>query len=126
MEKKFRLWDEIQKKMHYSGFTITSDGKLAGTYGLFPSSKTTLLQYIGEKDRNKKEIWEADIIKFKGQEWDSQGRNYEPIRIEVVKFENGCFFAPHMYEEDCHEIGWDEVEVIGNFKENPELLKEDI
>ena len=82
-------------------------------------------EYTQLKDKNGREIYEGDIVKFQTKEWDIQGEFSRPFVQKKVKFVDGSFYADGMYEEDCFEIGWNEVEVIGNIYENPELLKEE-
>ena len=118
-EIKFRLWDKTQEKMHYDNFQITFNGQLAGTFGLFPSASTLILQYTGLKDKNGKEIYEGDIIeghKATSETW----YNFK----SSVFFQDGCFtievakdYHPCLYE--CSNI-----EIIGNIYENLKFLKE--
>jgi len=75
----------------------------------------TLGEYTGLKDRNSKEIFERDIVRFQ-----FLGKS---VNIEIV-FSNGMFgsqepevFIPLDDFEARH------YEIIGNIYENPELLK---
>jgi uncharacterized phage protein (TIGR01671 family) len=114
-EIKFRAW---------------AKGKFYGPYYLSELIKAdyldwkddiVMMQYTGLKDKNGKEIYEGDIVRY--------------IRKEgkEVKFGN-CFINANEYscwgfylsDGDCDEIITDyprDYEVIGNIYENPELLK---
>ncbi|HCW3194937.1 TPA: hypothetical protein OXD26_001781 [Listeria monocytogenes] len=73
----------------------------------------TVGQYTGLKDKNGKKIFEGDVG------WDEHNECYG-----VVKFEEGKFL--YVWEnlvEDLWEVA-DNIEVIGNIHENPELLEE--
>jgi uncharacterized phage protein (TIGR01671 family) len=72
-----------------------------------------LMQYIGLKDKNGKEIYEGDIIQLL-DEGVSIDDNYSGVE---VKFEEG-----HFLFGDTFPFGLDSWEVIGNIYENPELL----
>ncbi|MIL11603.1 hypothetical protein RH50_06855 [Listeria monocytogenes] len=73
----------------------------------------TIGQYTGLKDKSDNKIFEGDIG------WDEHNECYG-----VVKFEEGKFL--YVWEnivEDLWEVA-DNIEVIGNIHENPELLEE--
>jgi len=83
-------------------------------------------QFTGLKDKNRKEIYEGDILKTYMKEL------AEEDKILCVKFSSGAFV---IYNPLCcdicrdgygciGELGcWGEYEVIGNIHENTELLK---
>jgi hypothetical protein len=85
---------------------------------VFKTEDVVLMQYTGLKDRNGKEIYEGDIVK-----WDSVG-------LGVIGWLS-CGFS-HDQRNKRSPIGvnhlhpnyTEEYEVIGNIYENPELLKE--
>lgn len=70
--------------------------------------------FVGPKDKNKKEIFEGDIIKSEGENWEVKFEKYgiEPFN----NFGHCCHMAPHFDDEKPFEV-------IGNIYENPELLK---
>ncbi len=85
-----------------------------------------LMQFTGLKDKNGKEIYEGDIVKYKYHirpDWDDDESFDE---ISEVKFWNGTFYPiPDEYECEDSYYSWkkDNFEVIGNIYENKELLK---
>ena len=122
---KFRVWS----KKHNSYLKITGtqydDEKLAGIFVLYGTiagipntirlepEDVILEQYTGLKDKNGKEIYENDILE------DGSG---EPLEYWVVRFEDGKFIGEIQgVVEDLFELT--DLEIIGNFHENSELLK---
>lgn len=69
----------------------------------------TLSQFTGLKDKNGKEIYEGDIIRY--------GRN-KPKVVEMIN-ERWIPFC----SGDEHGYHWNMIEVIGNIYENPELME---
>jgi len=108
-EIRFRAWDKKNKIMLTEvGVMDNKAVKLEdGEWGeLLFFSGLIIMQYTGLSDKNGKEIYEGDIIKIK--------ENHE------VVFRGGCFmilnFPVSFYRKN-------DIEVIGNVWENPELLK---
>lgn len=85
-----------------------------------PGTKITYMQYIGVNDKNGKEIYEGDIIKFRSYPINSQGENIFHYVLVIFDAEKAAFCAG--------SYSWDQVklrgEVIGNKYENPELFTE--
>ena len=74
-------------------------------------------QFTGLKDKNSKEIYEGDIIKFPYTYLDNTSTSGTSTRFDraIVKFNNLSF--------EPLEVLRYLVEVIGNIYENPELLE---
>jgi len=80
--------------------------------------------FTGLKDKNGKEIYEGDIVKFENTpsvvvEWYQKNANFVGKIIETLKEE---------YPTYCSFFGFTlyrNPEVIGNIFENPELLEHD-
>lgn len=116
-ELKFRCFDKRHKEMFYSDH----ERRLATFFDLFAGECCTevIMQYIGLKDKNGKEIYEGDIIR----ETEYFNRNYE---IRYISDE--CSFVGFKIKDrDCNVLGFPQLaecgEVIGNIYENPELLE---
>jgi uncharacterized phage protein (TIGR01671 family) len=87
------------------------------------------MQFTGLKDKNGKEIYEGDMIKFHHFWFDGLGESEEEHDC-IIKWEDNyaAFLAFTFKGEDLfhyflHECSDDGIEVIGNIYDNPELLK---
>lgn len=122
-EIKFRAWDADNKKM-ISVFEPEEQGKreyypfvIPIGFSHYDKSKITLLQFTGLKDKNNKEIYEGDVVtRTRFLSGGDTGR-YE------VYFEDGCFLLkPELTIIHDYLHNANNVEVIGNIYENPELI----
>jgi uncharacterized phage protein (TIGR01671 family) len=129
-EIKFRAWDDRPNgkcmldwiTINQTAFNFKADRPLLWT--IFHTPGIVLMQYTGLRDKNGKEIYEGDIVKFYKNE-----RHY----VGEIKFENGCFdiiaYAPEPKSWRGKVFvggilrGFQSVEVIGNIYEHPELLE---
>ena len=91
-EIKFRAWDKINKKMLQKGvkFVIFEDGSwvgvdaLIGTPVLDGSYDGVLLEYIGYKDINNKDVYDGECINIKSTEFSSSLKKYKGKMLHVL------------------------------------------
>lgn len=96
---------------------VTGEGKYLPE-GVYDSESFELMQYTGLKDKNGKEIYEDDIVTTKFYP--------EPY---LVEWNNEGWIADGSMHPELNCTGWclphdDQIEVIGNIYENPEILNE--
>lgn len=122
-ERKYKMW-LTETKEWIIDFLIDSNGVdyfiIDDNNNLIPNAfkeKVEIVEYTGLKDKNGKEIYEGDIIS--GEEHWAWGKNWK----KLVEFEDGKFypFGTGDWEPDI-----DQIIIIGNKFENPELLESKI
>lgn len=104
MTREYTLQDMLVQQLEHNGL------------------KDNWMQFTGLHDKNGKEIYEGDVLRVGVIEKTKQNR-------EVV-YENGAFFtlvpADKKMVSSDHLVAYyskEEIEIIGNIYENPELLK---
>ena len=146
-EINFRAWLKDDKRMveveeiHFRHQLIEYyDGNYDDCWLEKDFDKIELMQYTGLKDKNGKEIYEGDIVKFEGHGYISN------VQCGEVIFKNGCFGIEYItdiarkygWDKTFHQIGktekWVDMnasgtitytyEAIGNVYQNRELLEE--
>lgn len=150
MIPKFRAWDKETKTMLDVSLMDFKKSVLVGEHWEFGETNfinfddVNLMQSTGLYDKNGKEIFEGDILKF-NDEWADygyegyiegsiEGINYVEIKREKTCFTFGKTKLPesslidlvenehYPFEGLLIEASY-EFEIIGNIYENPELLE---
>lgn len=136
-EIKFRAW-LLDRFDSYNGQVYIAKWKMVDVHSLhFGSNKimftggTTktpraqkinaeciIEQFTGVLDKNSKKIYEGDIVRAT----DANTHEYDDEIDDSVSFIGSCFSLSESWET-LDYFGSNNLEVIGNIHENPELLK---
>ncbi len=123
---KFRCWDKRLKKMTTEyGFLVGAGGKFYQDSGWESPTASrdrhedfVLMQFTGLKDKN---IWEDDIITFIPTKGFSCTKR-QTARVYYCE-KRAAFCVKSKAWDMPIKFNCEEIEVIGNIHENPELLK---
>ncbi len=118
-EINFRAWVKEEKRMvgvtslsiptHNLVFTENGDEAPKSYLG----DQVEVMQYTGVKDKNRKEIYDGDIMNL--SQWSPS--------VYMIAFDRGAFYLAKKDGEEVGDIKYAEGgEVIGNIYENPDLL----
>jgi len=105
-ELKFRRWDTEYNRFFYIDFSYV---KKVDFYDFFEYVDGPIEQYTGLKDKNGKEIYEGDIIID------------EERYISTISWSDFKFMWVDSEFGSLEDVP-DDIEVLGNVHENPELL----
>lgn len=124
-EIKFREWETYRKTMAV-GIREDYDDSVGFRFLHEEAGQRILMQYTGLKDSHGNEIFEGDIIEAVFELFDGELKNIMDAGVVVFK---DCAFLVESFEdhrEPLHEWAQlsEELKVIGNIYENPELLPE--
>jgi hypothetical protein len=115
--KKFRIWDNLQKKFEY--FEL---GNITVPDRLLSQHKYPVQQFLGILDSRMKEVYEGDMVKG------IYGSESLEIMGEVIYSYDLCCYVVDWYHK-ISNIQFDTLEIVGNlfedymYDENGELVK---
>jgi len=137
---RFRAWDKKEKEMHFS----ERDADIGFWKWVSYDSDTPIMQSTGLLDKQGKEIFKGDIVSFEDTESTyvdvgvGDGMKVAETKLNswgTVIFEPGMFGLEcpktevleksgfNSFESIKNWIGCEDLEIIGNIYQNPELLK---
>jgi uncharacterized phage protein (TIGR01671 family) len=107
---KFRVWDNVNYMS--TPFTL-QDIQLRKVQF---TNECVVMQYVGIKDKNGKEVFEGDIVQpYHG--------NKKAMKCFIKYGDNGFFMAQSKKDTRMDCIWYYDFEIIGNIYENKKLLK---
>ena len=124
MIPRFRAWDKVFKEMVQVNALVLDEQVVKVTYKNGNVAKEDMKEYelmqsTGLKDKNGKEIFEGDIVDYKG-------------RKAVVKWHGSYASFIYRFVDELQErksewkplyLAYYKFEVVGNVHENKELLE---
>ena len=127
MKQKFRAWDSAKKEMFKDTFAITESGQVVVVEQedvMSPPDYVfvdhlVIMQSTGIKDKNGKEIFEGDIVDYKG-------------RKAIIKWHGSYASFIYRFVDETQErvseweplfLAYHHFEIIGNVYENKEFLE---
>lgn len=126
-EIKFRAWVSDTKVM-VQWETISQNYKhgICSLHDYIDTDNEILMQYTGVKDKNDKEIYEGDIVRNCSRTWQEEDNKEPTINgaiSSIVYRGNGFWVDAESFGWEGESLwNWDEMEIIGNIYEHPQLL----
>lgn len=124
-EIKFRAWHKVEKCMfEVFGFDVNHVYPFTTSGIVIPPTidDVEMMQYTGLKDKNGKEIYEGDIVKYNYNNQVYQDV-YAKVEYSIAGFRLNADYISRHLSRHIRIANTDYYEVVGNIYENPELLE---
>jgi len=102
---------KIESELFIQGLSIKSEVSILKDFQVIPES---VGEYTGLKDKNGEKIFEGDIVKTVDKAYEA-GYRLDIVCYSLTKYTSAFDFGSSSRS--------DLVEIIGNIKNNPELIK---
>jgi uncharacterized phage protein (TIGR01671 family) len=115
-EDEYVSWEQLINTRYNQDYLKDNVGKDSPILSFMTDKYLIKEQWIGRYDKNKIKIFESDILSL--NKFMKDGKE-----LGIVIFSNGSFLAE---VDSCfHRCAYidDECEIVGNVRENPELMK---
>lgn len=129
-EIKFRVWDSVSNEyrslsMNTNNQNLGLGFEVSGGIGsnvttMYHSVGDTVEQYTGRFDAHDTKIFEGDIVKLNHDGYDWFGYKKSISITDKVMFDAGAFWIG---DEPIYTYLSEDMQVVGNIHENPELLE---
>ena len=134
IEIKFRAWDG--RFMHYKVNILSNWGAIKEGYSASPWSEEakagTPMQFTGLHDKNGKEVYEGDVLRFPDGRiceviwhnymWAIESKPFSKTEIRFSNMDKDAGDSKIIHHADRYS-NLKKGEIIGNIYENPELLQ---
>ncbi len=113
--KKFRVWDKLEKKFIYPDkgyqghYILTLNGKFHHLQNGSGGNEYDVHQFVGILDKNMKEIYEGDVVEY---QWCWFQRRIGEVRYNCDR----CTYF--IGDSKIENIDLDSAKIVGNMKEN--------
>ena len=100
------------------------NGTVLLSYEVIPK---TVGQYTGLEDKNGKRIYEGDIVRISCEGFEYLDKGFECAKVKWKEAYSAFVLFNNAWGEDdfIYEWSMEDLEVIGNIHDNPELLEAD-
>jgi len=142
MIQRLKAWHKTEKRMlpvlciDFAGTEIQKGTPCIVAYendGCYPLDEVELVLSTGKQDVHENEVYEGDIVEFKVErifdlndyttECNAVAFGYGVVEWFAPEFRIKKFKGLEFYDYMGEKFGWDELRVVGNVYENPELLE---